>query len=462
MTRWFGPILLALGILCSTCVRAQNDTGAPDSGAPTQPGPKPAYTYPDATPSLDFLSQSVENSSITLGIGAGFTYDSNAYANSSTSQSWWLFHVTPSIRIQQFRPKLAWHISYAGGFQTYTSKSGSPSSNANLFSQNAGAGFLWQMSRHWQLMASNSFRYSANPFDSFLITPGIPTMNNPNPVSYVPLTQFMYNNGLMTLTNQLTKVDTLSFTGTANLRRTSTYNLLTSVPFYNLISYGGRASYSHQLSPRLSLGAGYDYNSLDFGRGQQRSGIQSISMTADYLIRPNMSISGWVGPQYTATKTIVGIPVPIPIPPFVQVVYVTTHDTLWSAALGVNFGWRSQRNSVRAGFSRSVSDGGGIIATALVNSVNGSYHRMFTSKMDLTLGAQYFRDSSTTVSSRTFNNVNLNAALTYKLARSLDATAGYAYIHQTQSNAFLIGSGNYSANILSFSVNYTWNHPLGR
>jgi hypothetical protein len=175
-----------------------------------------------------------------------------------------------------------------------------------------------------------------------------------------------------------------------------------------------------------------------------------------------MSISGWVGPQYSATKTIVGIPVPIPIPPFVQIVYVTTHDTLWSTALGVNFGWRSQRNSVRAGFSRSVSDGGGIIATALVNSVNGSYHRMFTSKMDLTLGAQYFRDSSTTVSSRTFNNVNLNAALTYKLARSLDATAWYAYLHQTQSNAFLIGSGNYSANILSFSVKYTWNHPLGR
>ena len=30
----------------------------------------------------------------------------------------------------------------------------------------------------------------------------------------------------MTLTDQMSKVDTLSFTGTANLRRTSTYNLV--------------------------------------------------------------------------------------------------------------------------------------------------------------------------------------------------------------------------------------------
>ena len=68
MIRRFWPFLLILGILCATCAWAQTDTGTTDTGAPTQPGPKPAYTYPDTTPSLDFLSQSIENSSITLGI----------------------------------------------------------------------------------------------------------------------------------------------------------------------------------------------------------------------------------------------------------------------------------------------------------------------------------------------------------------------------------------------------------
>ena len=34
-------------------------------------------------------------------------------------------------------------------------------------------------------------------------------MNNPNPVTYYPLTQYTLNSALMTLTDQLTKVDTL-------------------------------------------------------------------------------------------------------------------------------------------------------------------------------------------------------------------------------------------------------------
>jgi hypothetical protein len=454
MKRRLGAILLVAGILCGTCAWAQNDTGAPDTGTPSQPGPKPAFTYPDATPSLDFLSQSVENSSITLGIGAGFSYDSNAYVTTSPSQNFWLFHVTPSIKIQQFRPKLSWNVSYAPGYQTYTylRQIGPVNSNSNLFSQRASAGFLWQLARHWQVVGSDTFLYSANPFDSYLTSPGTPTMNNPNPVTYFPLTQQTLNAGLLTLTDQLTKVDTLSFSGTENLRRTSAFSLLT-VPFYNLISYGGRASYSHQFSPRLSLGASYDYNSLDFGKGQQRSGTQTISMTVDYLIRPNLTISGWVGPEYTSTKTNLG-------PIICQIISCTSN--MWSTSAGANFGWRGLRNSVQAGFSRSVSDGGGIIGTSQVNSVNGSYHRMFTSKMDLTLGARYFHDVSTTVSSRLFDNSNVSASLNYKLARSLNATAQYMFVHQAQSNTILIGPSTYNTNIVGVTINYTWNHPLGR
>jgi hypothetical protein len=453
MTRWVGPVLLLLGILCGTCAWAQNDTGGQDTGAPTQPGPKPAYTYPDAAPSLDFLTQSVENSSLTLGLGAGFSYDSNAYTLTSASQNFWLFQVTPSIAIQQFRPKLSWHVSYTPGYQAFSYQNGR-NSNSNLFSQRASAGFLWQMSPHWQLMANDGFTYSANPFDSYLTTVGTPTMNNPNPVTYYPLTQYTLNSAVMTLTDQLTKVDTLSFTGTENLRRTSTYNVVTSVPFYNLVSYGGRASYSHRLSARLSLGADYNYNSLDFGKGQQRSGIQTISMTADYLIRPNMSISGWIGPEYTATKTTVFIPI-------LNQTFIT-HDSLWSTSAGASFAWHGRHDSVAAGFARQVSDGGGIIATSQVNSVNGSYRRMFSPKMDLTVGAVYFHDVSTTTASRSFDNLNLNASLNYKLTKSLSAVGRYSYLRQNQSNAIILGSRNYNANIVGVTVNYTWNHPLGR
>jgi len=454
MRTSFGLLLLTFLVLCWGCVWAQTDTGVPDNAPQTQPGPQPAFTYPDTTPSLDFLTQSVENSSITLGITTGFTYYSNAIATPDAPHAdWWLYHVMPDIRIQQFRPKFSWNLGYSGGYQTYVYSTGrGRNANNNLFSQNASAGFLWQMARHWQLLGSDSFHYSANPFDSYLTTPGTPTMNNPNPIIYTPLTQYTQNAGTLTLTDQLTKVDTLSFNGTANLRRTSSYNLVTSVPFYNLISYGGRANYAHQFSPRFTLGAGYDFNSLDFGKGVQRSGIQTISATVDYLLRPNMTISAWAGPEYTQTKTVVNI----------LGFNFITHSSLWNVALGANFGWQGLRNSVRVGYVRQVTDGGGLIATSQVNSFNAQYRRLITSKLDGTAGARYFHDVSTTTADRKFDNFYVSAGVNYKIAKSFSAEANYGYVHSTQSNAFLINRGTYNTNLFAASISYSWNHPLGR
>jgi len=455
MKTTFGPTLIVLLFLCCGCALAQTDTGTGDTGTPVQPGPKPAFTYPDALPSLDFLNAAVENSSITLGIGAGVTYLSNTYGLNS-NQDRVVTQITPSIRIQQFRPRLSWNIGYAGGWQHYAQVNGvsGPNNNNNLFSQNVSAGFLWQIAQHWQLSARNHFVYSANPFDSYISSTGTPTMNNPNPVAYYPVTQFTLNNAIMSLTHQLSKVDTLSFTGTSDLRQTSNYNLVTAAPFYNLVSYGGLASYSHRLNPKLSLGAAYDYNSLDFGRGQQRSGIQTISMTVDYLIRPNMTISGWIGPTYTSTKTTISIPI-----------YLVQYNSLWSTSGGVNFGWQGLRNSFRAGYSRRVLDGGGYIATSQVNALHAAYARMLTSKLNASVGAGYFHNVSTTLSARTYNYGSINASLTYKLARSLSATAQYSYLRQNPPNAILvpnISRNVYSDNLVGVSISYTWSHPLGR
>jgi hypothetical protein len=264
---------------------------------------------------------------------------------------------------------------------------------------------------------------------------------------------------LLTLTDQLTKVDTLSFTGTESYRYTSTYNLVTTVPFYNLISYGGRANYAHRLSPKLTLGAGYDFNSLDFGNGQERSGIQTVQMTVDYLLRPNMTISGWVGPEYTSTKALVCIPIP---GQNTEVCAPPQYSSLWSTSVGANFGWQSLRTSVTAGFSRQVTDGGGIIGTSQINLVNGSYRRRLTSKLDILLAGRYLHDISTSVSSRSFNDFYIGPSLDYKLTKSLIASAQYNYVHFTQSNTILIGPSTYNSNIVGVSVRYTWNHPLGR
>jgi hypothetical protein len=243
---------------------------------------------------------------------------------------------------------------------------------------------------------------------------------------------------------------------------------VTSVPFYNLVSYGGRFAYAHQMSARLSLGGGYDYNSLDFGKGQQRSGIQTIQFTVDYLLRPNMTITGWIGPEYTSTQTDVFLPNPFPPPP--TIFLGQFHSSLWSTAAGLNFGWKDRRNAVRAGYSRSVSDGGGITATSQVNNVNASYSRQLARKWSGVLGARYLNSTAlklqngapNTQQRRSFNNYYVNVGLNYQVTKSFTATADYIRVHQNQSNAFLINSGSYNDNRVGVTISYHWTHPLGR
>src|SRR6516162_2282492 len=159
MRNGFGLGVMATIFLLANSAWSQSQAPTQDDTASTtdnqvQQGPKPAFTYPDTTPSLDFVSQAAENSSLTLGIGGGIGYYNNIYRVSNNNQSRVIYDLRPSIKIQQFRPKLAWTLSYAGGLQTYSQPSAVSSGGYHsLFSQDGSVDILWQFANHWQLHA---------------------------------------------------------------------------------------------------------------------------------------------------------------------------------------------------------------------------------------------------------------------------------------------------------------------
>jgi hypothetical protein len=313
-TRISGLILLTLALSgvhawsqTDSLGQSTDTSGQSTDTQTTTVGPKPAYTYPDAASPMSFVSDAAENSSITLGIGGGATYITNVSAFSSGSNtSGILYQVRPSIKLQQFRPKLSMMVKYTGGLQarSYFGNASSLYNSQVTLGQNAAADILWQFAPRWQMHIYDQYLHSADPFESYLTNSGIPTLSNPNPVTYAPLAVYSQNMGLLSLTNQLTGHDTLTYTGTENFRRINSYGSFTS-PFQNLVSYGGRADYSHQVTARLTLGAGYEFDSYDFGHGLQRSGVQTIRFSTSYLLKPNMTISVWVGPEYSAVKSLV-------------------------------------------------------------------------------------------------------------------------------------------------------------
>ena len=307
MKRRLGPVVLAVGILCGTCAWAQNRYQHAGCRGPHPTRAKAGIHLSRFDAVFGFpLSVTGEQQHHPRESAPG----SHTIATSITLQpalrTAGCITLLPIIALQQFRPKLIVEGDVCRRLaEVFRGQATSPIRTTTICSPRWQASRLtWQLTAHWQLVASESFIYTADPFQSYVTSVGTPTMNNPNPVTYYPLTQYTTNNALLALSDQLTRRDTLTFSGTEYYRDTSTYNLVTSVPFYNLVSYGGRVDYSHRMSARLSLGGSYDYNSLDFGGGVQRSGIQTMSMTANYQIRPSMSISGWVGPEYTGTKTL--------------------------------------------------------------------------------------------------------------------------------------------------------------
>jgi long-subunit fatty acid transport protein len=94
--------------------------------------------------------------------------------------------------------------------------------------------------------------------------------------------------------------------------------------------------------------------------------------------------------------------------------------------------------------------------------VNGSYRRQLTRKLSGIAGGRYSPNVSTPTSARSFDNYALDAGVGYQFSKSFTLDANYTRVHQTQSNAFLIGNNTYNDNRVGVSISYSWSHPLGR
>ena len=64
-----------------------------------------------------------------------------------------------------------------------------------------------------------------------------------------------------------------------------------------------------------------------------------------------MSLSGWIGPEYTTTKNLV----PIFCTPYGCFIEVFHNRSVDHGAYGGNFDWTGQRNAATLGFSRMPS-----------------------------------------------------------------------------------------------------------
>jgi len=468
MKRQFGQCVLLLVLGFVGCAWAQDETPPPapapgnaptEEPAPTQStGPKPEYTQIDPGKSLDFLGEAVGRSNLNLGFNFETAYDTNIAAFGTQTLSQTSYYLGPHIGLSQYRPRLALNLSYDGGLAVYPQLS-----NSNTYGQTGTADILYQLSSHWQAHASDRYIYNANPFGTYFTIIGQPSPNDPNPNTYVPFAITNQNLVEADLSYQMNRYDTLTFSGSETFRRYSnyggTYTFQTGL--YNLISWNGGANYSHKFSAQLSAGGGYNWTSLDFSHGQQRSGISAFQAFVNYQWTKSFSISGWAGPEYITAKTLI---------PYFGQVYTLLQDN-WEPAFGLNLGWQGLRQSFTAGLSRQVSDGGGLLATTTVSSVNGAYRRKIGQKLDGVATVSYGNNASFAASNlnrqlfpdRKYTLLQTIFQVNRPITRQVTGTLGYSYIRETQKNIYVVNAATvYTDNRIWFNLQYTWNHPLGQ
>jgi hypothetical protein len=470
MERRFGLCLLVLVVGVAVGAWAQDEAPPPaqaPSSAPASdtsqaqaqsPGPKPEYTEVDPGKSLNFLGEAVNHSNLSLGMMVQAIYDTNiaSFATTRLSQASYIF--APQIGFSQYRPKLALNIAYTGGLGIYQQLSSS-----NTYSQTGSADILYQVSSRWQAHANDRYSYSADPFGSYFTVIGQPQPNNPNPNVYVPFATTEQNVGELDLSDQLSQYDTLTFTGNETFRRYGNYatNISFQAGLFNLVSYSGGANYSHRFSAQFSAGGGYNWTSLDFAHGQQRSGISAFQGFANYQLNRSWSLSGWAGPEHITAKTGIAF----------EGQFFTLYQADWVPAFGANIGWQGYRDSVTLGASRQVSDGGGLLATTTVYNANAAYRRKLTARWDGIVSFNYAFNASfaaTNLNRQLFPNRSYSllqgaVQLTRQITPALTANLSYAYIRETQENIYVQNaSPRYNDSRFWIALQYNWNHPLGR
>jgi hypothetical protein len=426
-------------------------------------GPQATFSHPEKLPGLSLFGEELSHTGYAFTMSTG-TVGQYVSGYSGTPGYWDdLTLFTAGINIVQTRPTLMWSLGYSGGINTTLGSSYSTYTNLN---QTANAHIIWAVSSRWQLRVKDVYFYSDNPFQPFFTFLAEPTPNNPNPVQYFPNTVVEQNQGNIDLTYMIGPHDSIDFYGSESFQHfLAGAQVQGSLPgigsLWNSTTYAGGAFYQHTFSPRLSAGEGYVFTAMDFGHGASRAGVQMFESFVNYRLSPRILVNGWVGPEVTGTKDLVPL-ICFPTGCLIEV----EHQQTINIAEGATLTWSApHRNSFAVQTTHSITNGGGLFGAVKYYQATASYSRPLTRNWNFAAGALYGHSDSISIYQGDDYLHSTQATVTFarKINEAWNLNAYYVYIHQKQNYAGYSGLPETVATSgIGLTVQYAWNHSLGR
>jgi hypothetical protein len=211
----------------------------------------------------------------------------------------------------------------------------------------------------------------------------------------------------------------------------------------------GRAFVDQKLSPRQSVSASYEYQVIT-AKLYGRTATQTVLVYDSWRLNPQMSISLFAGPQYSAVHSG-SVAATIPL------------RTGWSWSAGGTFDWSGKMTAVSASVTRRVSDGGGIGGAVQLTSFSGNVSRRFGRAWTTNFFATYAMNGSNTgtllpTSLRSFSG---GFGVSREIIRNLSFDAKYWYSHDGQTSSLPLLGYLADHNRVTIGFSYKFARPLG-
>ena len=393
-----------------------------------------------------FLSELERSNYLRGGVNVGATYDDNPLLLSSGVESNTSETIFPNIRIEESTSRIRWSLGYAGGL-TVNQKI----TNQNQGSHNLNFDSQFRLSPHVNLRVAENFSMTTGFFDAGngaeVIGSGGPNTSLITPLatqrSSLTTVEINYHFALNDLIGAGGSFYDLHFT-----------NVPTGTPLADSQTASGSAFWLHRIFGRDWGGVSYRFDRITFNpSGETR--VQSFFAVNTLNLSTRFTLTGFVGPQYSENQGLAPGGLPI------------SQSNNWSVAGGIEGGWRNQRTSVSAGFSRTISDGGGLLGAVRLQTVHGTFRRELVPGWAAAFTASYGTNQSLIVPSATSaSSINLTSAgvsLERNVGKSIGLRLGYSHDFQEQFLGFEVPTQTLDAHRNRFFVtlSYQWAKPLG-
>jgi hypothetical protein len=394
-----------------------------------------------------FLTELERSNYLRGGVNVGAAYDDNPLllsTGSDTSES-----IFPNLSIEESSSRIRWTLGYAGGLtvnQRFTSEN-EGSHSLNFDSQ-------YRLTPHLNLRVAERFFLTTGFFDAGNGAEAVASSGGPNASLITPLATQRSSVTTVETNYHFALNDLIGASGSfydlhfSNVPATS--GVLT---LNNAQTASGTAFWLHRLFRRDWAGVSYRFDRITFNPGGETRAHGFFAVNT-INVSKRVTLTGFVGPQYSENQGVV--------PPATE----STQSNLWSVAGGAEGVWRDDRTSASGGYARTISDGGGILGTVLLQTVHGEFRRELVPGWAAAVTASHGRNREIIGPPGSANSIHLTSAgvsLERNVGKSIGLRLGYSHDFQQQyfAPAATPPTLDASRNRFFATLSYQWAKPLG-